>query len=80
MTLEELQEQLLAEKERARILEENLATTQEIAKQRETRIQELQEHNQKLFLRVTTNPTQTDDQTDDGQTVEDFISSLLGGE
>lgn len=56
MTIEELQEQLLEIKEQVKTIEQERDTYKQETETHVKRISELQEHNQKLFLRLTTDP------------------------
>lgn len=72
MTLEELQAQLLELQDKYKSLEEIATTQKTVIEQSESKVKELQEHNQKLFLRVTT-PVEE-------QKEEEYVSKLLGEE
>ena len=60
MTIEELQEQLLQEQEKNKLLQTQLEESSKKNKELEASNTKLMEHNNKLFMRVT-HPTKEDD-------------------
>ena len=72
MNVEELQEELLNLKESLSVLMEDNKTLKQQVEDRENRVKELEQYNQKLFLRASATQNQ---QT---QEKEEFKSKLLG--
>ena len=72
MNIEELQEELLSLKENLSILMEDNKSLKQQVEDRENRVKELEQYNQKLFLRASATQNQ---QT---QEKEEFKSKLLG--
>lgn len=72
MTIEELQEELLNLKENLSILKEDNKTLKQQVEDKDNRVKELEQYNQKLFLRASATQSQ---QT---QEKEEFKSKLLG--
>ena len=71
MNVEELQEELLSLKENLSILMEDNKSLKQQVEDRENRVKELEQYNQKLFLRASATQNQ--------QTLEEeFKSKLLG--
>ena len=71
MTFEELQEQFLQLQENFKTLQEDNKQLKDHAEQKENRVKELEEYNQKLFLRATATQKQETPK-------EEFKSKLLG--
>ena len=80
MTLEEAQDKILELEEIKKTLEtEKEALTNQLNESKE-RILSLQEHNQKLFLKLTSEPQQAPEEEEGKiQTCEEFAKSYEGG-
>lgn len=72
MNVEELQEELLNLKESLSVLMEDNKTLKQQVEDRENRVKELEQYNQKLFLRASATQNQQ------SQEKEEFKSKLLG--
>lgn len=72
MNVEELQEELLNLKESLSVLMEDNKTLKQQLEDRENRVKELEQYNQKLFLRASATQNQQ------SQEKEEFKSKLLG--
>lgn len=71
MNIEELQEKLLQTEEKFKTLEEDYNQTKQLLEEKQIRVKELEEYNQKLFLRATA--TQKKEEVK-----EEYKSKLLG--
>jgi len=76
MTIEELQEKLLAETEKANAAAAEAEALKKQVADSEARITSLQEHNQKLFLKIT---TKTDDSKSEQKlTIKELVEKMKG--
>jgi len=76
MTIEELQEKLLAETEKANAAAAEAEALKKQVADSEARITSLQEHNQKLFLKIT---TKTDDSKSKQKlTIKELVEKMKG--
>lgn len=75
MTLEEAQEQLLALKEQQDQLAEDNKTLKEQLESKTKREQELVEHNQKLFMRITNKVEDKTEETDAEKEMKEYLVS-----
>lgn len=71
MNLEELQEKLLQTEEQFKTLQEDYNQTKQLLEEKQIRVRELEEYNQKLFLRATATQKQEVKK-------EEYTSKLLG--
>ena len=71
MNLEELQEKLLQTEEQFKTLQEDYNQTKQLLEEKQIRVRELEEYNQKLFLRATATQKHEDKK-------EEYTSKLLG--
>ena len=71
MNIEELQEKLLQSEEQFKTLEEDYNQVKQLLEEKNTRVKELEEYNQKLFLRATAS-------TKEETKKENYTSKLLG--
>lgn len=77
MTLEELQAEFLKQKEQLQQLTEDNKKNKLIIEEKTKREKELEEHNQKLFLRVTTPVATKEDIKEDNKDIIDFVGEKL---
>jgi ribosomal silencing factor RsfS len=81
MTLEEAQDLILKLKEEKKALEVKNIDYANKEKETEKRITELQEHNQKLFLKLTTEPeTEGEEEGEKAPSIEELSEKILKGE
>ena len=77
MTLEELQEQILKLQENQETLNSANAQLQKDLEEKTKRVSELEEHNQKLFLRITTNTIQEEKKDNTEEELKEYLGEKV---
>jgi len=80
MTPEQLREELVKRDETVNTMQDDVKTSKAILESNESRIKSLEEHNQKLFLRVTTKveDKKEDNQEPEKRTIAGLIEKMEG--
>lgn len=76
MTLEELQAKVLEQEETIKTQKAELLIATDQVKEKETKINDLQLHNQKLFLKLTDNVVEEEEKEKEIVSCEDFAKTL----
>ena len=75
-TLEQLQEEVIKLREENKTLAEGVEGFKKEIETRDSRITELQEHNQKLFLKITS-PEEKPEEEEKGITIDEVCEQIL---